>query len=96
MERPSGGSRRIVLQRVQRQVRGRHQGSRSHSSGNGQLADGPASVGRAPVQSGTVGGDQKPFWRRPDHSDGPTGNRFRGSPRPRLLLNFLSIVMVHL
>lgn len=57
MERPSRGGSRIVLQGIQRQVRGRHQGSRSHPGGNGKSVDWPAGVERGPVQPGTVRGD---------------------------------------
>lgn len=77
MERSSRGGRRVVLQGVQRQVRGRDQGSGPHPGGDGQLTDGAPSVGRGPVQSGTDRGDQKQFRSRPYRSRGSTpGTRF--------------------
>lgn len=80
MERSSCRGRRVVLQGVQRQVRGRDQGSGPHPGGDGQPADGSPSVGRGPVQSGTVGGDQKQFRSRPYRSrDSTPGIRFRGN-----------------
>jgi len=79
VERSSRGGGRVVLQRVQRQARGRHQGGRSRAGGNGQPADGPAGGRRAPVQPGTVRGDQKRSRGRAVRGGGAAcGHRFRG------------------
>jgi len=57
VECSSRGGRGIVLQGIQRQVRGHHQGSWSHPSGNCKSVDRSAGVRRGPVQPGTVRGD---------------------------------------
>lgn len=68
-----GGSHRVVLQRIQDQVCGRHEGSGSCFGGNRQLVVEPSNVGRTPVQSRTICSDQKHFRSRPYGRRYPTG-----------------------
>lgn len=79
VERSPRGGHPVVLQGVQRQVRGRHQGGRTHPGGNGQPADGLAGVRRGTVQPGSVRGDQKLFRGRPDRRGDPAGHSFPGN-----------------